>query len=83
MEKTAVTAKPPVHMGSGSRTKGDVKKAIFVRFSILLAFVIFLTAMALHWAGYNGALGSERRVYRVNIPKGEITIEEKLVPAQK
>ncbi len=74
MEKSGVTSKARVHMKTGFWTKVAMKKVTVVRFSILIAFLTFLTAMALHLSGPNGSFGSGRTVYRVNISTGEITV---------
>lgn len=64
-------------------TKRGVQKVTLLRFSIWLAFFTFLTAMALHWSGYNGGFASGRTVYRVTISTGEIAVERAHVVARK
>ena len=63
-----------------------VQKVTLLRFSIWVAFVAYITyisVMALHWSGYDGGFWSGKTVYRVNISTGEIAVERVPVVARK
>ncbi len=81
MEDQAVTT--TAHMKPASWTTRGLKKVTVVRCSIWVAFLAFLTVMAVQWSAYGGGFAPKRTVYRVNISTGTVSVEGAQVVSRK